>query len=287
MDAKWLGLLALTMTVTTGCELLGGGSPDVTPGADSCETGEDVEPTDPSTDPLTLTDEEAAALATWGPREVTFDLPDGSGATGSELGILLPEVALDEIDVISTLSRAQDYNSSRSNNSGLVEIDDDLDGGDDSTDTDEPGLQVYWDGVRCADASCRSGGRAPGASRRLQLVLGDALDDDGMTGVRWGETTPSSVSFTGSLALGCKVPSCHVTVLKAVDDGAGTIDFYSCVEGGAMWLLDDRSETPLHEASTTCGTSPLASVRGTEGANWPSGVRVSETPVGLLVSFLW
>lgn len=230
------------------------------------------------TDPAALTDIELDGLETWALSEVTFELPNDTTVVAHELGILFPTADIDRLDVVSTLTRSQDYNSSRSNRGGIVDI------GDDDLDT----LHLEWDGVRCVALPCESGGTERNASRRLLVEPGDALYD-GALDVVWAETTPRDIDFTGSLTLGARIASHrgHVTVLKLADDGGGSIDVSSPLDEVFVWVVDPATGNPLHEAQAFGGTNPLASIAGTSGDSWPHGIRVTETAVGTLVSLTW
>lgn len=266
----WPLLLTGALTLTA-CELTDQVAPcptdTDTETASTADTG--TRPTSPG-----LTQDETDGLATWTASSVQFELPGDKTVSGHEIGILIPITDVGRLDVNSTMTRAQDYNSSRSNNSSLVEIDDD------------PALEARWDGIVCEEIPCLSGGREREASRRLLVDPGDALKDGELT-LSWAETTPRTVPFSGYLTLGVEFRG-HVTVLKAADNGQGGIDLTTPLDEVLVWVPDPTSpDSPLYEATPVSGTNPLATVAGTTGASWPHGVHVTETALGLLVSLTW
>ena len=241
------------------------------PAADSWDTGT---PGDEA-----LTAEEIAALGTWTERTASLAPVEGGDAVeGDRIAILLPEGSVEQLDLVTTLTRGQDYNSSRSNKTGSTWAGDDF--GDDDTATADH--SIAWDGRDpCEVLPCASNARPDGAVSALTVDPGD-----GALAMRWGETTSMDETFSGYVALGCK--GCgrgHVTVLKAAATDDGTIEITSALDSKyvAIFLNGDA----VYEGAPAGDSTPIATIRGVTGATWPSAFSVDETALGTLISLGW
>ncbi len=266
---------------------------------DDSATDTRLDPTDSSTDPLELTDTEVDALATWMPHTVDFLVPDRDDptvdvtVTGNRISILVDRFP-EELDYMTTLTRAQDYNSSRSNNSGAVEIDNGFGDGTGCCLPPPPERIVWGSMAPCGELPCLSGGRDEGgvSRARIDTTVSSTSTDTAARFFRvgFGETTPMDIDFTGFVALACK--KCthrgHVTVLKASSTAGGDgVAVTSAAPWKYMAVYAPGSDSPLYEATDAVAVNPLAMIAGSSGDSWPNGIEVEESPVGTLVSFTW
>jgi hypothetical protein len=230
-----------------------------------------------------LTEEQLQALDTWVPTSVEMSpYPGGPVVTGRRLAILVDSIGEGHLDLVTTGTRAQDYNSSRSNTTTIVSSEDDLF----DEDTSDPNSFAFaWDGdVVCTVLPCSTSDKRDGASSHLSVQVGKALDD-GLLALGWAHTTPMDSEFSGTLTLGIEARDGHVTVLKASSTPDGDIVITSAMESETMAIFD--GDTVVYEGKPGTGTVPLAIVSGTTGASWPKGFSIEETPVGTLVSLTW
>lgn len=272
-----LFLAACTQTCPEGDTTPTGGDDTevTTDSADTADTGE--------TDPNALTTEERTALDSWTTNTAAMTPLDGGPVyIGDRLAILLTNATIEDLDVVTAVTRAQDHNSSRSNKTSSIIADDDFGDGD----TASAGkLTFAWDGRGpCAALPCVSNERPDGASSRLVIEPGAAMDD-GHTALTWGETTGVEEEFSGYLAIAYKGGhGGHVTVLKASATDSGTIMITTEMNSNYLAIFDD--EGPLYEAKPELGV-PLASISGVTGTSWPHGIAIDQTAMGTLVSFTW
>lgn len=216
-----------------------------------------------------LTTEELDALDTWTERTVSLTPVEGKDAVeGNRISILLEQGTVERLDLATSLTRAQDHNSSRSNKTASIAAPDDL--------------SFAWDGRdACVELPCASDERPEGAVSALTVDAGA-----GALSVRWGETTAMDESFSGYLALGCKgCSSGHVNVLRAAATDDGSIVITSALESSYVAIFLD--ESPVYEGAPMGGMTPLATVRGVTGASWPSVLSVEATALGTLISLGW
>lgn len=260
---------------------------DSAPLGDSVGT-EDTTDTDTAVvDDDALTTEELDALATWTSTTASMTLFEGGPVIeGDRIAILLAG-SLDDLNLDTVLTRAQDHNSSRSNKTASIAVGDGFGAGDSGG---GPGLLSFaWDGrAPCAELPCASAGRPDGASSRLTIAPGTSLDD-GTLEMTWGESTAMEEEFSGYLSIGGKGPGRprhggHVTILKAAATDDGTLVITSELTSEALTVYQDGS--PVYEGKADAGAL-LATVMGTTGTSWPKGLSVEVSATGTLVSLTW
>lgn len=261
------------------------GGDDTSGGADTADTSVD----DDTGEPLEVPDdvliqEEIDALGSWTARSVAV-LLEGAERTveGDEIRVLLPDAKLAEFDVVTALTRAQDYNNSRSNKTASIWVSDGFGDGDTGVDADGL-LSFQWDGrAACAALPCNGAGRPDGASSRLTLSPGSALSD-GLLSMIWAETTAMEEEFSGYVEIGARVSGRgHVTVLKAAETGDGSMSISSALDSTYLGVFLD--DVPVFEGKPS--GAELATITGNTGASWPNGVTIEETAKGTYISFTW
>lgn len=235
-------------------------------------------------DPGSLTSDETSALGTWTSGPVAMVTADGTVVEGDRVAILLPEDDIGQLDLTTTLTRVRDHNSSRSNKTASVWIDDGF--GDEGGDSGMGSLTVSWDGLEpCTELPCVSNGRPQGAASRLSLDPGEALAD-GRLAMTWGETTDMKEAFTGYLVLGWDGSHRgHVTVLKAAATDDGEILVTTALE--SKYLAIYSGVNPVYEGAPMAGTLPLVTLTGTAGVSWPKGLSLETTAVGTMLGLTW
>lgn len=273
-----------TLILLVGCTTTPGGTttcptlPTLPSTTDtSCDT------TTSTTTTTGLTEDELAAFDSWIPGTVTITpFEGGPSVLADQLSIVYSEERIEEFDVSST-TRAQDYNSSRSNNASAVFFDDDFgDEDDDDTGTDEDLASLTWDGVvECVELPCVSLPHPKGATGRLVVKPRAALDDGSLL-LSLAQTTPATDPLVGTLEVGTVVRfRGHVTVLKASDDG-GDVVLTTAYPAAAVMLYHQGK---VVYSGAPVPFQPLGVVEGNTGASWPKGVRIQDGPVGTEVSF--
>lgn len=280
----------LLATATTAC-VVNNETPDTPP----CPSDTAVEPEDtgdPGDDPSPLTDEEIAALASWTSHTVDFvvfpnpdDPTETLTVTGNRISIEVDRWP-EELDYVNTLTRARDYNSSRSNNSSAR-----APAGGTGCCLPPPPERIKWGSIACTSFPCLSGDRDEGDISRALIDLSDATGPgERLKQVGFAETTPVDIVFTGLVAVSCK--KCthrgHVTVLKASsnanEDGVWLTSSAPWVSAA---IYGPDSNEPLYRFKDYVGDNPLAEIVGTTGNSWPNGVEAESSAIGTFVSLTW
>ena len=203
------------------------------------------------------------------------------------LAILVPSGTVERLDYTNAGTRSQDHNSSRSNKTNTVWVDDDFGDDEDADTAVNTRFHFSWDGgAVCEELPCPSNGRPDGAISSLTIYPGDALDDDDRLAMTWGETTPMKEEFTGYASLNCK--GCyrgHVTVLKVAATDDGDIDVTSAM--GAEAVTAYAGDTVVYSGKLDACATHFGTIAGTTGSSWPKGMSVEETAIGTLISLTW
>lgn len=246
----------------------------------ACTTpADDTQTTDTDTGAAqTLTDDERAAMDSWADTTVTVSFGETS-VQADRLVFLLPldpGADLPDLDVLFDLevegadAKAQDYNSSRSNRTGAVDV-----GGDDL----DAALQAFtltWNlGEPCLGTyeACMSGG----SPAELTVVANDPTAAQRLS-VQVGHTFDAGRAHGGPIKITKRIDKATPLLMVSGDQDTGTVTtaaerlaVYN--DGALVGVIDPAVDT--------------VEVSAAQGSALPTGFNVERVTDGALISLDW